>query len=135
MKKLFCYLFALSATIWGQSRQFLPSLIQIPTRQFGHPLTENLANLPTQASPNLVDGRELDASGADRVRYQRLILRSFIWPISAITGFWRLRIRRAYSGKTADLVLGQQDFVSTMAQGPATRVQHRPEFADRARGG
>ena len=54
MKKLFCYLFALSATVWGQAVS--PTINQLPTRQFGHPVAENLAASPNQGSPNLVEG-------------------------------------------------------------------------------
>lgn len=120
MKKLFCYFFALSATMWGQTTSVSPTINPIATRQFGHPISENLSNLPTQASPNLVEGRELDAPGP--IAFDT----SVTPPILYIADIGNNRVL-AYknpagvtAGKTADLVLGQQDMVSTLAEGPAT---------------
>jgi len=119
MKKLFCYLFALSAAIFGQSG-VSPMINQIPTRQFGHPTSEILANLPTQATPNLVMGQEFDLPG------QIAFDTSGPTPILYVADIANNRVLAfknpaSYSGgRIADLVLGQQDFVSTMAQGPAT---------------
>src|SRR5579862_368843 len=61
MKKLYCYLFVFTATMWAQNAS--PTINQLPTRQFGHPISENLNAVPTQASPNLVEGREVDVPG------------------------------------------------------------------------
>src|SRR5580658_6747542 len=118
MKKVFCHFFALTMMMLGQSVS--PIINQIPTRQFGHPLTENLANVPTQASPNLVIGQELNLPG------QIAFDNSTNPPTLYVADIGNNRVLAfknpaSYtSGKIADLVLGQQDFVSTMAQGPAT---------------
>ncbi len=120
MKKLFCYFFALSAMMWGQSTAVSPTINPIATRQFGHPVTENLSLLPTQASPNLVEGRELnapgpiafDTSGATPILYISDIANNRVLAYKNPAG--------VSPGKTADLVLGQQDLVSTTAQGPST---------------
>jgi uncharacterized protein (TIGR03437 family) len=121
MKKLFSYTLALSATLCGQPA-VSPTINQIPTRQFGHPVSENLFNIPTQASPNLVEGRELNGPG------QIAFDNSVSPPILYIADIFNNRVL-AYknpssvsAGKTADLVLGQQDLVSTLAQGPATAL-------------
>ena len=120
MKRLFCYLFAFSAVVWGQADS--PQINQIPTRQFGHTTSEIVSQVPTQASPNLVEGRELDAPG------QIAFDTSGATPILYIADIGNNRIL-AYknpasltSGKTADLVIGQQDLVSTTAQGPTTAL-------------
>lgn len=121
MKKLYCYLFALSVTIWGQT-PVSPTINQLPTRQFGHPLGENLASVPSQASPNLVEGRELDAPG------QIAFDTSGATPILYIADIANNRVlgyknpAGVSPGKTADLVIGQQDMVSTLAQGPTTAL-------------
>src|ERR1700722_2667868 len=118
MKKVFCYFFALTAMMMGQDVS--PRINQLPTRQFGHPLTENLANVPTQASPNLVIGQELNVPG------QIAFDNSVTPPILYVADIGNNRVlafknpANYTSGKIADLVLGQQDFVSTMAQGPTT---------------
>jgi hypothetical protein len=118
MKKLFCYFFVLTATTWAQNAS--PTINPLPTRQFGHPVTENLNATPTQASPNLVEGREVDVPG------QIAFDNSGSSPILYIADIGNNRVL-AYKnpasvgpGKTADLVIGQQDLVSTMAQGPST---------------
>jgi uncharacterized protein (TIGR03437 family) len=120
MKKLLCYLFVLSAMVWGQAVS--PQINQLPTRQFGHPITENLANSPTQASPNLVIGQEVDTPG------QIAFDNSSGTPILYIADIGNNRVL-AYknpagvtAGKTADLVIGQQDMVSTVAQGPGSAL-------------
>ncbi|HTB15767.1 MAG TPA: hypothetical protein VK752_29560 [Bryobacteraceae bacterium] len=120
MKRLFCYIFALSALAWGQAVS--PMINQIPTRQFGHPVSEILSNLPTQASPNLVEGRELNAPG------QIAFDTSGTTPILYIADIGNNRVL-AYknpanltNGKTADLVIGQQDLMSTSGQGPTTAL-------------
>lgn len=119
MKKLFCYILALSATICGQPA-VSPTINPLPTRQFGHPVSENLFNIPTQAAPNLVEGRELNGPG------QIAFDNSSGTPILYIADIFNNRVL-AYknpasvsAGKPADLVIGQQDFVSTMPQGPST---------------
>ncbi len=120
MKKLFCYYFALSATMWSQTTTVSPTINPLPTRQFGLPIAENLSILPTQASPNLVEGREVDAPGP--IAFDT----SGATPILYIADIGNNRVL-AYknpagvsAGKPADLVLGQQDMMSTMAQGPTT---------------
>ncbi len=121
MKKLYCYLFALSATIWGQPA-LSPQINQLPTRQFGHPAAENLTLVPTQASPNLVEGREFNAPG------QIAFDTSVNPPILYVADIGNNRVLAfknpagLTNGKTADLVIGQQDMVSTMAQGPTTSL-------------
>jgi DNA-binding beta-propeller fold protein YncE len=121
MKKLFCYLFALSATIWGQPA-VSPTINPLPTRQFGHPTSENLTINPTQASPNLVLGQEVDAPG------QIAFDNSGSSPILYVADIGNNRVLAfknpaSYTaGKIADLVIGQQDMVSTTAQGPTTAL-------------
>jgi uncharacterized protein (TIGR03437 family) len=122
MKKLFCYLFALSATIWGQPA-VSPTINPLPTRQFGHPVSENLSAVtPSQASPNLVLGQEVDAPG------QIAFDNSTSPPILYVADIGNNRVLAfknpaGYTaGKVADLVIGQQDMVSTTAQGPTTAL-------------
>jgi uncharacterized protein (TIGR03437 family) len=121
MKKLFCYLFALSATMWGQPA-VSPTINPLPTRQFGHPVSENLTINPTQASPNLVFGQEVDAPG------QIAFDNSGSSPILYVADIGNNRVLAfknpgSYTaGKIADLVIGQQDMVSTTAQGPTTAL-------------
>jgi uncharacterized protein (TIGR03437 family) len=118
MKKLFCYLFALTATVWGQNAS--PTINQLPTRQFGHPVSENLNTSPTQASPNLVEGREVylpgqiafDTTGSSPILYIADIGNNRVLAYKNPGG--------VTPGKPADLVIGQQDMVSTLAQGPTT---------------
>ena len=121
MKKLFGYFIVLSTTMWGQ-QAVSPTINQLPTRQFGHPLSENPAGTPTQASPNLVEGRELNAPG------QIAFDNSVNPPILYIADIGNNRVL-AYknpagisAGKVADLVIGQQDMVSTLAAGPGTAL-------------
>jgi uncharacterized protein (TIGR03437 family) len=118
MKKLFGYFIVLSAPMWAQ-QQKSPTINQLPTRQFGHP---TLAVPLTQASPNLVEGRELDAPG------QIAFDTSASSPILYIADIGNNRVL-AYknstsinAGKTADLVIGQQDLVSTLTLGPGTSL-------------
>src|SRR5580693_2522437 len=123
MKKLFCYLFALSATIWGQPA-VSPTINPLPTRQFGHPVSENLSAVtPSQASPNLVLGQEVNAPG------QIAFDNSVSPPILYIADIGNNRVLAfknpaalGSTPRTVDLVLGQQDMVSTIAQGPATAL-------------
>ena len=63
MKKLFCYLSCPVRDYVGSRRRFLLRLIRSRRGNSGILSPENLANVPTQASPNLVEGRELDAPG------------------------------------------------------------------------
>jgi uncharacterized protein (TIGR03437 family) len=119
MKKFCCYLFALSTMVWGQTA-VSPTINQLPTRQFGHPVSENLAGLPTQASPNLVEGREVNIPGQIAFDTGNNIL------YIADAGNNRVLAYKnpagVSPGKTADLVIGQQDLVSTLAQGPTTAL-------------
>ena len=123
MKKLFGSFFVLCTAMWGQSLAS-PDINSLPTRQFGHP---SLLIPPTQGAPNYVEGREFfnpgqiafDASGnlyvADIGNNRVLAFK----PGSAAPGHM------------ADLVIGQQDFQSTFAQGsPNECVHHRPLRSD-----
>ncbi len=122
MKKLFGYFIVLTPAIttvmWGQ-QAVSPTINQTPTRQFGHP---SLAFPQTQASPNLVEGRELNAPG------QIAFDTSVNPPILYVADIGNNRvlafknIARLSAGNYADLVIGQQDFVSTLAAGPGTSL-------------
>ncbi len=115
MKKLFGYFIVLSTTMWGQNAS--PTINPTPTRQFGHPA---FSISPTQASPNLVEGRELNFPG------QIALDTSVSPPILYIADVGNNRvlgfksIASLSAGNKADLVIGQQDLVSTLAQGPTT---------------
>lgn len=117
MKKLLVFLSVLPGCIWAQAVS--PTINPTPTRQFGHP---SLAVPITQASPNLVEGRELNAPG------QIALDTSVSPPILYIADIGNNRVL-AYKnasaitpGKFADLVIGQQDFVSTLVQGGPSSV-------------
>lgn len=89
----------------------------VPTKQFGHP---RLEIPPKSAAPNLVEGREFfgpqgiafDTSGTTTILYvfdtnnHRVL--AFRDPASFI------------NGEKADLVIGQRDMFSTLAQGPGS---------------
>ncbi|HVO96519.1 MAG TPA: hypothetical protein VMT15_00545 [Bryobacteraceae bacterium] len=114
MRKLFVFISVMQASLWGQAVS--PTINPTPTRQFGHP---SLAVPLTQASPNLVEGRELFAPG------QIALDTSVNPPILYIADSGNNRVM-AYKtssvttpGKFADLVIGQADFVSALAQGGA----------------
>jgi uncharacterized protein (TIGR03437 family) len=121
MKKLLCHSLVLSASLFAQSA-VSPTINQLPTRQFGHPVSENLSTVPTQASPNLVEGREMYAPG------QIAFDTSANPPILYIADIGNNRVLAFKNpagypaGKVADLVIGQQDMVSTFAQGPSTAL-------------
>ncbi len=111
MRKLFV-LSVVPVCLWGQAVS--PTINPTPTRQFGQP---SLAVPLTQAAPNLVEGRELNAPG------QVALDTSVSPPILYIADIGNNRVlayRNASSitpGKFADLVIGQPDFVSTFTQG------------------
>jgi uncharacterized protein (TIGR03437 family) len=115
MKQTIGYLIVLTATMWGQAVS--PTINQTPTRQFGQP---SLAIPLTQASPNLVEGRELDAPG------QIAFDNSVTPPIMYVADIGNNRVlafknpAALSAGNYASLVVGQQDFFSTLAQGPGT---------------
>jgi uncharacterized protein (TIGR03437 family) len=110
MKKLFGYSIALSASLWGQTLSS-PDINGQPTRQFGHP---SLQIPPTQATPNYVEGREFDIPG------QIAFDTSVNPPIMYVADIGNNRVLAfktgslPTSGGYADLVIGQQDFQSTI---------------------
>ncbi|MGA3187364.1 MAG: hypothetical protein ABSF22_09660 [Bryobacteraceae bacterium] len=108
MRKLFGYLIVLSATVWGQLPS--PDINLSPTRQFGHP---QLQIPPTQATPNYVEGKEFNSPG------QMAIDTSTGSPILYVVDIGNNRVLAFKSsslsaGHMADLVIGQQDFQSTI---------------------
>lgn len=122
MRKLFCYSFVLCSGMWAQA-PVSPIINPFPTRQFGHPVSENLANTPTQSSPNLVEGREVNGPG------QIAIDTSGPTPVLYIADIGNNRVL-AYknpagvqAGKPADVVIGQQDMVSTIQGGPGSALE------------
>jgi len=115
MNKLFGCISVLSVCAWGQAVS--PTMNPLPTRQFGQP---SLQVPLTQASPNLVEGRELSNPGG-------IALDTSVSPpilYIADTGNNRvLAYKNSASitkGQFADLVIGQNDFVSTLTQGGAS---------------
>jgi uncharacterized protein (TIGR03437 family) len=115
MKQTIGYFIVLTATMWGQAVS--PQINQLPTRQFGHP---SLAIPVTQASPNLVEGREVSAPG------QIAFDNSASPPIMYVADIGNNRVL-AYknvtalsAGNFAGLAIGQQDLFSTLAQGPGS---------------
>jgi len=121
MRKLFWYCFVLSSAVWGQAVS--PTINQLPTRQFGHPVTENLGLSPTQAAPNLVLGQELDAPG------QIAFDTSGSVPILYIADIFNNRVLAfknpgsVTAGGYATVAIGQADLMSTLAQGPGTALE------------
>jgi uncharacterized protein (TIGR03437 family) len=115
MKQTIGYFIVLTATMWGQAVS--PTINQIPTRQFGQP---TLAIPLTQASPNLVEGREFNAPA------QIAFDNSASPPIMYVADIGNNRVLAFKSvaslsaGNYASLVIGQQDFYSTLAQGPGS---------------
>lgn len=115
MKQTIGYFIVLTATMWGQAVS--PIINQTPTRQFGQP---SLAIPLTQASPNLVEGREFDLPG------QIAFDNSTNPPIMYVADIGNNRvlafknISGLSAGNYASLVIGQQDLFSTLAQGPGT---------------
>jgi uncharacterized protein (TIGR03437 family) len=115
MKNLLVYSFALSAPLWSQTA-VSPTINALPTRQFGQP---SLANPLTQASPNLVEGREFDAPGP--VAFDTSVSPAIMYVAdignNRVLAFKSIAALTA--GNFASLVIGQQDFFSTLAQGPS----------------
>jgi uncharacterized protein (TIGR03437 family) len=115
MKQTIGYFIVLTATMWGQAVS--PTINQTPTRQFGQP---SLAIPLTQASPNLVEGRELSVPG------QIAFDNSVSPPIMYVADIGNNRVlafknvTALSAGNFAQLAIGQQDLVSTLAQGPGT---------------
>ena len=115
MKQTIGYFIVLTATMWGQAVS--PTINQTPTRQFGQP---SLAIPLTQASPNLVEGREFSAPG------QIAFDNSVSPPIMYVADIGNNRVlafknvTALSAGNYASLVIGQQDLYSTLAQGPGS---------------
>jgi len=115
MKRTIGYFIVLTATMWGQAVS--PTINQTPTRQFGQP---SLAIPLTQASPNLVEGRELSAPG--QIAFDNSVSPPIMY-VADIGNNRVLAFKNATAlsaGNYASLVVGQQDFYSTLAQGPGT---------------
>jgi uncharacterized protein (TIGR03437 family) len=113
MRRTIGYFIVLTATMWGQAVS--PQINQTPTRQFGQP---SLAVPLTQASPNLVEGRELNAPG--QVAFDNSVSPPIMYIAdignNRVLGFKNITALSA--GNYASLVIGQQDFYSTLIQGP-----------------
>ena len=92
-------------------------LNNLPSREFGQP---NLVFPLTSASPNLVEGRELNNPTGIAFDF------SATPPIVYVADSYNNRVlawknsAAAAAGSTADLVIGQRDLVSTQAGGPGT---------------
>jgi uncharacterized protein (TIGR03437 family) len=118
MKRSIGYIIVLTATMWGQAVS--PRINAIPTRQFGHPASEDLTLIPTQGSPNLVEGREFDAPG--QIAFDNSVNPPIMYVAdignNRVLGF--KSVASLSAGNHADLVIGQQDFFSTTTQGPGT---------------
>jgi uncharacterized protein (TIGR03437 family) len=111
MKPLLRFVLIASVPVWAQVS---PTINGLPSREFGQ---STLLNQVTSAAPNLIEGREFNTplaiafgpSGgpiyvADRNNHRVLAWRN---PTDLT------------SGKRADMVIGQYDFASNSAQGPA----------------
>jgi uncharacterized protein (TIGR03437 family) len=113
----YIYPFAVVALI-GATSAVSQTLNSLPSRVLGHPNPEQVANVVT-ASPNLVEGRELfqpaglalDTSVAPPILYvsDTRNNRVLAWKNAASFS----------NGAFADLVIGQNDLFSTLAQGPS----------------
>ena len=115
MKRIIGYFIVLTATMWGQAVS--PTISQVPTRQFGQP---SLAIPLTQASPNLVEGREFNAPG--QIAFDTSVTPPIMY-VADIGNNRVLAFKNASAlsaGNFASLVIGQQDLFSTLAQGPGT---------------
>lgn len=113
MKRIIGYFIVLTATMWGQAVS--PAISQVPTRQFGQP---TLAIPLTQASPNLVEGREFNAPG--QIAFDTSVTPPIMY-VADIGNNRVLAFKNATAlsaGNFASLVIGQQDLFSTLAQGP-----------------
>lgn len=115
MKRTIGYFIVLTAPMWGQAVS--PAINQTPTRQLGHPSLD----IPlTQASPNMVEGREFSAPG------QIAFDNSVNPPIMYVADIGNNRVlafknvSALSAGNFASLVIGQQDLFSTLAQGPGS---------------
>ena len=101
--------------------QALVPLNPAPSRIVGHPQAEQLSVVST--APNLVEGRELwgpngialDTSVTPNILYVSDTFNNRVLAWKDATGFT--------SGQPADLVIGQQDFYHTSAQGPGQQFQ------------
>src|SRR5215471_9444685 len=101
-----------------------PSLAQVtinelPSREFGQPL---LSFPLTSGAPNLVEGREFN--GPSGIAFDNGVSPPAVYV--ADTGnnrvlAWKNSAALA-NGATADKVIGQRDFYSTLAQGPGTTL-------------
>jgi uncharacterized protein (TIGR03437 family) len=108
MKKTFGYCIALTMPLWGQAVS--PDINSQPTRQFGHP---SLVLPPTQNTPNLVEGREFYIPGQMAFDSNGNL---YVVDI-ANNRVLAFKPGSATAGHMADLVIGQQDFQSTLGQG------------------
>ncbi len=114
----FSLLFACASPLFPQA---LVPLNSIPSRIVGHPKPEQLT-IPSGA-PNLVEGRELwlpqgvavDTSVTPNILYVSDTGNNRVLAWKNAAGF--------SSGQAADLVIGQQDFFRTAAQGPGQQFQ------------
>ena len=108
----------------GASASFPQALVPlnaIPSRIVGHPQPELLSVI--SSAPNLVEGRELwgpngialDTSVTPNILYVSDTFNNRVLAWKNATGFT--------SGQPADLVIGQQDFYRTSAQGPGQQFQ------------
>src|SRR5215471_20469507 len=91
----------------------------LPSREFGQPL---LSFPLTSGAPNLVEGREFSGPSGIAFDYSASPPAVYV----ADTGnnrvlAWKNSAALA-NGATADKVIGQRDFYSTLAQGPGTTL-------------
>jgi uncharacterized protein (TIGR03437 family) len=117
-------LLAFGLVLAGVSTSFPQSLVPlnpVPSRIVGHPQAEQLSVV--SPAPNLVEGRELmlpqgiavDTSVAPNILYVSDTGNNRVLAWKNAAGFT--------NGQPADLVIGQQDFYRTTAQGPGAQYQ------------
>jgi uncharacterized protein (TIGR03437 family) len=115
------YVFTVSVTLITATAAVSQTLNSLPSRVLGHPNSEQIANVVTVA-PNLVEGREL-------FQPQGIALDNSVTPpilyVSDTRNNRVLAWKNATSfsnGQFADMVIGQNDLFSTLAQGPSSTL-------------